>query len=320
MVIDSETFTGSLGDVRAFCEVVDFGSVTAAARRLGQSKGAISRRITRLEAALGVRLLARTSRAVTATEEGLVFHAKAQAGLALLDEASDTARGHREVPRGHLRITTAVDLSVELLPPLIVGFRARYPQISVEIIATDTSIDLAAHRIDVALRIGIGELPDLAYRGVELARGSMGFYAAPAWLAQRRLPDTPAGLAGSDLIISEKQGAGRGFPFSNAQAKISEVVTRAATRASDLATVLRLAEVGGGIAVLPALITARAVAAGTLVPVLPAWRLPGLRLHALTLVGRDVPARVRLFSAFLKETLAQAKYRALVALSYTRGT
>jgi DNA-binding transcriptional LysR family regulator len=310
MVVNLETFNGTLSDVRAFCEVVEFGTITAAAKRLGESKGSVSRRITRLEGALGVRLMARTPRSVTPTDEGLAFHLKAQAGMAMLDEASDTARGQREVPRGNLRITTAIDLSVELLPPLITSFRKRYPQITVEIIATDTPIDLAAHRIDLALRIGMGGLPDQAHHGVELMGGSFGLYAAPEWIAQRSASLASTDLKDVDLIVSEKAGPVRITTLKNDQGNTIEIRARAAIRVSDLATALRLAEAGAGIALLPDIILARALSAGTLAPVLPEWKIPGLKLHALTHIGRDVPARVRLFRAHLRETLRAAESQA----------
>ena len=303
MVIESETFDGSLRDTRAFCEVVDFGTISAAARRLGESKGAISRRITRLEEKLGVRLLARTSRAVTATEEGIAFHARAQAGLALLDEAADSARGQREIPRGNLRITCALDLSTELLPPLLARFLALYPQITPELIVTDTPIDLAAHRIDLALRIGIGGLPDQAYTGFELATSTFQLYASPDWIATNGVPTEPQDMNGQPVVTLARQLPEGGLPLMDAGGRNAAMQVRVAGRASDFATLIRMAEAGIGAAYLPNLIVRRALDAGSLVALLPGWYYPGIKLHALTLPGRDVPARVRLFRQFLKVEL-----------------
>lgn len=306
MVVESETFDGSLRDARAFCEVVDFGSISAAARRLGESKGAISRRITRLEGGLGVRLLARTSRAVTATEEGMAFHARAQAGLALLDEAADSARGLREIPRGNLRITCALDLSTELLPPLIAQFLTLYPQITPELIVTDTLIDLAAHRIDLALRIGTGGLPDQAYSGFELASTSLQFFASPAWVAANGRPIEPHDMNGQPVITLARRLPNGGLSLTDNAGRTTAIKPRIAARASDFATLIRMAEAGIGAACLPGLIVPRALRAGSLIALLPGWHFPGFRLHALTLPGRDVPARVRLFRQFLKIELEKA--------------
>jgi len=308
MVAESETFGGSLRDARAFCEVVDFGSISAAARRLGESKGAISRRVTRLEAGLGVRLLARTSRAVTPTEEGKAFHARAQAGLALLDEAADSARGQREIPRGNLRITCALDLSTELLPPLLARFLALYPQITPELIVTDTPIDLAAHRIDLALRIGFGGLPDQVYSGYELASSSLQVYASPDWIAANGLPAEPQDLQARPFVTLARPLPDGGLSLIDANGRSAAVKVRVAGRVSDFATLIRIAEAGIGAAYLPGFIVRRALRAGSLVSLLPDWHFPGLRLHALTLPGRDVPARVRLFRQFLKVELEKAGF------------
>ena len=303
MVVGTETFEGSLRDARAFCEVVDFGSISAAAKRLGESKGAISRRVTRLESKLGVRLLARTSRAVTATEEGIAFHARAQAGLALLDEAADSARGQREIPRGNLRITCALDLRTELLPPLIARFLASYPQITPELIVTDTPIDLAAHRIDLALRIGIGDLPDQGYSGFELATSEFQVYAAPQWVAAFGIPNEPLDMKGRPIVTLARQLPDDGLPLIGDGGIKAAIQARVAGRATDFATLIRMAEAGIGAAYLPKLIVGRALATGSLIGVLPGWSFPGIKLHALTLPGRDVPARVRLFRTFLKSEL-----------------
>jgi DNA-binding transcriptional LysR family regulator len=304
MVAESETFDGSLRDTRAFCEVVDFGSISAAARRLGESKGAISRRITRLEDKLGVKLLARTSRAVTATEEGAAFHARAQAGLVLLDEAADSARGQREIPRGNLRITCALDLGTEVLPSLIARFLALYPQITPELIVTDTPIDLAAHRIDIALRIGIGG-GDQAYNGFELTSSHCQFYASPEWVAANGLPTEPSDMNVSPFITLSRQSPDVGLAAINASGRNCVIKPRIVGRASDFATLIRMAEAGIGAAYLPAIMVRRSLDARSLIGLLPDWSFPGIKLHALTLPGRDMPARVRLFREFMRIELAK---------------
>ena len=250
MVIKTETFDGSLRDARALCAVVDFGSISAAARHLGESKGSISRRVTRLEDRLGVSLLARTARAVTATDEGLAFHARAQAGLTLLDEAADSARGQRETPRGNLRITCALDLGTELLPPLIGRFLELYP-----------------------------------------------------------MPLKPADMVDTPILTLTRNYPETGLPLLNRAGEKVSLQARVAGRASDFASLIRLAEAGIGAACLPTLMVTRAVKAGTLVPLLPDWCLPDITLRALTLPSREVPARVRLFRQFLKDELASGSCR-----------
>jgi DNA-binding transcriptional LysR family regulator len=140
MVDDTETIGGSLEDLRAFCAVAEFGTVSSAARQLGETKGSVSRRLSRLEQRLGVALLARTPRAVSLTEEGAAFYAKSHEALALLDDAAEGARQSRTMPSGHLRVTAPVDFGMDVLPELVVRFRARHPQITVELLLTDARV------------------------------------------------------------------------------------------------------------------------------------------------------------------------------------
>src|SRR5690625_2882886 len=133
MVDETETLGGALEDIRAFCAVVELGSISGAAQHRGETKGAVSRRISRLEQRLGTLLLSRTPRAVTATEEGLAFHAKARDALDLLDDAAESARQSQAIPRGRLRVTAPHDLGLELLPPLMTRFRAEHPQIAIDL-------------------------------------------------------------------------------------------------------------------------------------------------------------------------------------------
>lgn len=310
MVAGSETFRGALSDVRAFCAVVDHGTVTQAAEILGETKGSISRRISRLEQELGVTLLARTPRAVSPTVEGLAFHAKAQESLALLDEARETARDARTLPRGHLRVTTSIDFGIEVMPDLVAGFRALYPQISIDLLITDTRLDLAANRIDLALRLGSGEGQDGGYRAPVLASLVIGLYAAPSYLAARGAPGHLDDLARHDLILSRERLGSAPVRLSDAQGREGHITAQPAIRATDYATVLRLTRTGAGIGHIPSLVAARALQDGALVPVLPDWASRGGVLRAVSLAGRELPARVRLFRDHVRLGLAAMREEA----------
>lgn len=303
MVDELETLGGSLEDVRAFCAVAEFGTVSAAARQLGETKGSISRRLSRLESRLGVRLLARTPRAVTPTEEGMAFFAKAREALTWLDDAAEGARQSRDVPRGHLRVTAPVDLGTEVLPELVVRFRARHPQITVELLITDAALDLAANRVDLALRASESELPDTSYRASVLTRMRIGLYAAPAYLATRGSPDMPSELAGHDLIVPQVLASATRLPLTDRRGRSQQLITRPVIRTSDYANVLRLAAAGGGIGPVPDLVAAAALGSGAVVPVLPEWTVSIGTLYAVSLDGRVAPARVRAFRDFMRAAL-----------------
>ncbi|QKT02986.1 LysR family transcriptional regulator [Ectothiorhodospiraceae bacterium 2226] len=305
MVDETETLGGALEDVRAYCAVVELGTISAAARQLGETKGGISRRISRLERRLDTALLARTPRAVSATEEGLAFYAKARDALTLLADAVEGARQARSVPRGHLRVTAPHDLGLEVLPELVVAFRAVHPQITVELVLSDALLDLAAHRIDLALRATTDPLPDMGYRASTLIDFHLRLYAAPAVFAAHGMPRTPADLAAYDLVVARGlTGAGARLRLGGARGQQTEVLVRPAVQASDFAGVHRLLVAGGGVGILPDVVAAGSVAAGQLVPVLSGWTFARGRLHAISVGGAEAPARVRVFRDFLRTALS----------------
>lgn len=304
MVAHLETFAGNLDDVRAFCAVVDLGSMTQAGAFLRETKGSVSRRVARLEAVLKVTLLARTPRAVSPTAEGLAFHARALESLALLDEALQTARGARTQPRGHLRVTASIDFGVEVLPDLVASFRARHPQITLELLITDSRLDLAANRVDLALRLG-GDHPDSGYTAPVLADLTIGLYAAPAYLAQRPGPTEIAELAAHDVVLARERLGATQILVSDVAGREAGITLRPAVRATDFATVLRLTLAGAGIGHIPSLVAAKSLDRGDLVRVLPDWASRGGTLRAVTLAGRELPARVRLFREHVRMELAR---------------
>ncbi|MGY2046830.1 LysR substrate-binding domain-containing protein [Methylobacterium sp. JK268] len=303
MVASSETFGGDIRDLRAFCAVVALGTVTAAAASLRETKGSVSRRISRLERSLDARLMARHPRAVSPTAEGLAFYAKARASLALLDEAAESARDAQAVPTGHLRVTTSVDFGIEIMPEIIASFRALYPQITVELLNTDSVLDLAANRIDLALRLGEEE-GDGRYRSYLLATLGIGLYAAPAYLDRRPAPVSLADLAGHDLILARER-LGPAAERLSAEGRTVPVPLRPAILASDFVAVLRLAVAGAGIGQIPTVVAARAVEAGDLRRVLPDWSSGEGPVRAVSLAGRELPARVRVFRQHLRDALAR---------------
>lgn len=303
MVDESETIRGALEDVRALCAVVELGTLAAAARQLGETKGSISRRISRLERRLGVLLLARHPRAVTPTEEGTAFHARAREALALLDEAAAGAQEARSVPRGHLRVTAPTDIGVDVLPELVVRFRALHPQITVELLVTDAPLDLAATRVDLALRASVAGLPDMGYRASTVLVFALRLYAAPDYLDARGAPTAPAALPEHDLVVG-REAVGAAELVLHQGRRSERIRVQPAIRTGDYASAHRIAVAGGGIAALPTMVADASVAAGRLVPVLPEWQLATGRLHAISLGGGEAPARVRAFRQFLREALA----------------
>lgn len=285
-----------LRDVRAFCRVVDLGSVTDAAASLGETKGSLSRRVARLERALGTALLRRSGRRLEPTDEGLAYRDQAGAGLERLDQAADALLHLRDAPSGHLRVTAPIGLGTQLLAPLIGPFVVQYPQVTLEVILTDDVLSFREHRIDVAIRISRG-LPDSALVAKRLGELQGELAAAPAYLAAHGVPTDPEELARHRTLTVPWRGPVR-LTFARGD-ETRTVPLRGHVRSHDM-RLLREAAIGGaGISMLPSAVLAQDVAEGRLVRVLPEWRLTDAgRLWLLHAPGPVAP-KVRAFRDFV---------------------
>src|SRR5690606_7622601 len=229
---------------------------------------------------------------------------KAREALALLGEAGEEARGANAVPRGRLRLTAPHDIALTVLPALLVAFRAQYPQVVVELLPDDQVLDLAAHRIDLALRASESSLPDTAYRASLLIHFHHRLYAAPDYVATGLLPETPEDLALHAWVGGrEAAGGARRLMLWNDKGRSCELLLVPSLLSRDYSGVHRLLIAGGGIGVIPEIDAAEDVAAGRLVPVLPQWHAARASLYALSVQGRNAPARVRVFRDFARDYL-----------------
>lgn len=293
--------TIALPDVRAFCAVVDAGSVTGAARLLGETKGAVSRRLMRLEAALGVTLLRRSPRLVVPTEEGLLYRARAGAAVEAFDEAAHVLESARETLRGLLRITAPADLGVGWLPEICARFIARYPEVRLEVLASDERLDLDAHHIDCALRVG--SLRDSSLRVVKILDLGMRLYASPAYVRAHGAPSRPEELASHRIAAYVRMPRPLDLPFVRA-GRLSRV-TLEPTLLGDGAFIREVVLAGAAICGHPRLVGDREVAAGRLVPILPDYDIPvSIPLSLLHPAMPFVPPKVAAFRDFVLECVA----------------
>lgn len=303
-VAETETPATDLGDLRAFCRVVDLGSITGAARALGETKGAVSRRITRLESALGVVLLRRSPRLVQATEDGASYRASVGRVLELLDDANTRARQALTAPSGHLRVTAPVDVGLTLMAPIMAGFVERYPEITVETILTEKLLDFDGHQIDVAVRAG-GTLQDstlVAHRLLDI-RGQL--YASPAYLKAQGVPRRPDELAGHRLLLVQTGRGGASLTLHRgAEEHRLRHRAQGSLSGSDFAFTRELALGGSGVALLPDIVARAAVESGALVPVLKDWVGFSGTLYVVHLASRLLTPKVRVFRDYLIEALS----------------
>jgi DNA-binding transcriptional LysR family regulator len=185
-------------NIAVFAEVAERGSFAAAGRQLNRSPAAVTRAVAELEARLGVRLLNRTTRAVSLTEAGQRFLAGARRVLADLREIEAAATGQGEAPRGELRVTAPIVFGRRHVLPLVTQFLDRYPEVAVRLALLDRSIDLVEEGFDVAIRIG--ELSNTSAIATRVGALRRVVIASQSYLELRGRPETPGDLARHETI------------------------------------------------------------------------------------------------------------------------
>lgn len=258
----------------AFCAVIDAGSFSAAAERLGQTPSGVSRTISRLEKQLGISLIVRTTRRLDLTAEGCWLLERARAILAELSETEAQLANSRALPSGLVRVNAATPVLVHLLAPLVAGFLDAYPQVQLELNHGETFVDLIEERADVAIRLGT--LADSTLNARRLGETALRLVATPGYLARHGTPASADALAAHRLLGFTQPASLNLWPLKHAGG--DGLAIRPSLAASSGETLYRLALEGAGIACLSEFLVADALASGTLCEVLPqanlGWRLP----------------------------------------------
>lgn len=289
----------NLNRLAVFVAVVESGSLTAAADRLGLAKAMVSAHMRRLEEELGATLLVRTTRTLNLTETGKTFYAASRQILLQADDAVAAASGAATEPRGTLRVTAPVDYGSMVVAPALVTLRRRYPALAVDLICTDGRIDLAAEGVDVAIRLG--PLADSTYRVARIGGYTKWLVAAPAFLVAFGVPRRISDLAGFPFISTSAIARPQAFDFTGPSGR-KQTVHFSQGFAMNTATACRAAALaGGGLAALTDFSIGDDVSAGRLARVLPSWTLPRFDVQAVYPPGRHIPFKVRAFIDAIKE-------------------
>ncbi|MBO9624402.1 MAG: LysR family transcriptional regulator [Sphingomonas sp.] len=287
-------------EMALFVAVVDHGSFSGAGRLLELSPSAVARAIDRIEGRLGVRLLLRSTRALTLTAEGQAYLQAARRILADLDDAEQQI-ADQGAPRGRLRVSAALSHGRLCVVPLLGRFAALYPHILVDIALTDTLVDVAAGQADVAVRFG--PLPDSSLTARKIGETGRVIVASPDYLARAGVPLVPEDLHNHNCLNFNFRRAEPVWPFRRA-GKDFAMSVRGNIEANNGETLGQLAAIGVGIARVGAFSVANELADGRLVPILEEFN-PGdvEQIHAVFVGGASTPARVRVFVDFLAEHL-----------------
>ncbi len=287
-----------LQDVTAFLAVVETGSFTAAARRLGLAKSNVSRRVARLEAGLGARLLERTTRRQRLTEIGETYHAQVTGAVEQLAEAARSVSELQGQPRGRLRITAPADWN-ESLGQLVAEFTAKYPEIQIEVDLSQRRVDLVAEGFDLAIRAGKMEDSSLFARTVGVGQGHL--YASPAYLEAHGEPTTPQELSTRCFVLFRGHHGEARISVLGPEGDEHELVVHGTVSAEDFGFVRHALRSGAGIGFLPDTLAARDLAADRLVMVLPGYCGGRSVMHVVYPSTRFLSPKVRVFRDFCVE-------------------
>ncbi len=283
-----------------FSAIARLGSFSAAGRALDLTPSAVSRTIDRIEARLGVRLLIRTTRALTLTMEGQSYLGAARRILADLDEA-ERSIADQGAPRGRLRVSAGFSHGRLSIVPLLGDFAGLYPHILVDISLTDTVVDIAAGQADVGIRFG--PLADSALTARRIGETGRSIVASPGYLARHGTPRVPEDLLGHNCLNFNFRRAEPVWPFRR-DGRDYALTVRGNIEANNGETLGQLATAGVGITRVGHFGVADALAAGRLVSVLDAFNPGDVEpIHAVFVGGTNMPARVRVFVDYLAEHL-----------------
>ena len=293
----------TLDELQAFVAVVDTGSITAAADRLGQTVSGMSRALGRLEKKLDTTLLRRTTRRIELTEEGQAFLLHARAILRSIDEAEEQMAARRQKPAGRLRVNAATPFMLHAIVPLVPDFRRAYPQITLELDTDELNIDLLERRTDIAIRIGA--LRDSTLHARPLGTSRLRVLASPAYLAEHGRPKRAAGLAQHTLLGFTQPESLNRWPLRGAHG--DEWPVTPDITASSGETLRQLALQGAGIVCLSDFMTAGDRARGDLFQLLAKDTVDVRQpLNAVYYRNTQLAARIACFLDFVGERLAAA--------------
>ncbi len=286
--------------MQVFVEVARSGSFSATADKLDMSRAMVTRYVGTLEQWLGARLLQRTTRSVTLTDAGESCLRRSQQMLSLMDDVEEETSGRDGALRGQLRITCSVSFAHAQMAAAVVDFLRLYPELKIDLNASEGALNLVEARIDLAIRISAE--PDPALIGRVLAPCASVLVASPGYLRAHGTPQQPADL-GAHRCLSYANFGKSLWKLQRGDAR--ELVSVGSHFSGNEATaLLQAALAGGGIAMQPTYLANPHLRAGALEAVLPQWALPTMGIYALYPSRKNLSPAVRALLDFLVERFA----------------
>jgi len=305
-----------LNDLAVFVRFVDHEGFAKAARELGVPTSTVSRTVQRLEQQVGTRLLQRTTRSVRPTAEGRELYATVAGAVETLKTAVSSLEPSFKRHRGKLRVTAPNDIGSTFLADIVVAFADRHPLVHVDLVLTNRTVNLVHEGFDMALRAG--RLVDSSLVARKLGDVASVLCASPAYLEKHGAPATVEELADHHAVMFRPASPEPTWKLQGPGGERS-VAVRPRIVGDDFMFVRAALLAGGGIGLVPRLVSAQDEVEGRLVRVLPDWVLPSGALHVVYPSGQNLPARVTAFRDFVVEAYADRIARCEKAASASAG-
>jgi DNA-binding transcriptional LysR family regulator len=290
-----------LAAIEIFIRVVDTGSFSAAARHYDVGQPAVSKAIAQLEEWLGVKLLLRTTRALTPTEAGTSFYQRAKRAVEETDEAVLAARGTASGLTGKLRVSAAVCFARLHIVPQLPAFLKENPGLDLELVLDDRNIDLVDEGIDVALRMGV--LADSNMTARKIAEARRRVIGTPEYFRLHGIPSAPADLLAHQAVIYTRDGGGEDWKFLKETAEVSvKMQGRLKISATEGLRAAVFSDMG--LAIASEWAFSPELKSGAVVSVMDDWMLPTISLSAVYPTGRLASTKARQFTTFVEGCLA----------------
>ncbi|CAB0150233.1 HTH-type transcriptional regulator DmlR [Pseudidiomarina piscicola] len=294
-----------------FARVVRAGSISAGARALEMPKSTVSRRLTELEEEQGVRLVHRTRSGLKLTDIGQAFLIHCEAVESATEAAQQVTQQVRDIPRGRVKVSSPYALSQSLLTELLPVFMQRYPEVDVQLFATNRPVSLVDEGVDVALRVR-SSIEDSSLIARPLSDSPSTLYGAPELIARYGIPKHPLDLLQFPHLSLHYTSGRYGYQLLASDGEQLTVSFQPRLVTDDMLVLRQAAVQGQGLVALPNYLCAEAVAAGQLQQVLPDWQLPVGIMHLVYPHRRGLLPAVRVFIDFMVEHIPALAQRSLL--------
>ena len=292
-----------LSVLQIFIEVMRHGSFAAVARERNIDPSSVSRTVAALESELGIRLFQRTTRKLSPTEAGMTYFERIEPLIEEMQQAADIAKDISGNPKGTIRVTCSVSFGIKCIIPLLPEFQAKYPELTIDLLLTDSVVDLLNERIDVAIRLGQPTDSTLIMQKLMETRYSV--CASPDYLQQYGQPQIPKDIESHNCLLFPLIGFKTRWIFKHKTGNVQEIPVRGNTIISNAIALQQCAISGMGLTLLPHWLIDEDINTGKLVRLFPDYQVTATDFNTaawLLYPSRAyIPLKVRLFVKELKK-------------------